>query len=104
MLIHAILGIQGHKISNASNLEVWAGPLADGSVAVVLFNRSPSRAAIGFNFADVGIKSSMALIRDLWSRSNLGYFQNSFLATVDSHDVVMVKVTPTSYVYEMASA
>jgi alpha-galactosidase len=91
------LGVQGHKVFNSSGLEVWAGPLADGSVAALLLNRSPSRAAISANFADIGLKGSTALVRDLWTHVDLGAYSDRFTAAVDSHDVVFVKITPTAW-------
>lgn len=33
------LGRQGRKVKVDGDKEVWAGPLADGSMAVILFNR-----------------------------------------------------------------
>jgi len=89
------LGIQGRKVSNVSGLEVWAGPLSDGAVAVVLFNRSPERAAISASFQDIGVTKSQANVRDLWAHQDLGVFEHEFIATVDPHDVVMVRITPT---------
>jgi len=32
------LGIQGNRIYSVNSNEIWAGPLANGDVAVVLFN------------------------------------------------------------------
>lgn len=90
------LGVQGHKVSSTSGLEVWAGPLYDGSVAVLLLNRSPARAAITASFADVRLKSSAATVRDLWDHVDLGAYYDQFIATVDPHDVVFVKISPYS--------
>jgi alpha-galactosidase len=87
------LGVQGHKISNASGLEVWAGPLVDGAVAAVLFNRSPVRSAISFTFSSVGLTFQVAAVRDLWAHEDLGIFFNEFTASVDPHAAVMVKLT-----------
>jgi len=90
------LGAQGHKVANSSGLEVWAGPLSDGSVAALLLNRSPSRAVITANFADIGLKASTASVRDLWAHVDLGAYSQQFTAAVDSHDVVVVKITPSA--------
>jgi hypothetical protein len=77
------------------DLEVWAGPLSGGSVAAVLFNRSPASANITANWSDIGLSASAsATVRDLWARKDLGTYQGSFSSEVASHGVVMVKVTP----------
>jgi len=89
------LGIQGHKVSMIGNSEVWAGPLQGGSVAVILFNRASSSASISVNWSDIGLsQSTNAVVRDLWARQNLGNYRGKFTAQVNSHGVVVIKVTP----------
>jgi len=88
------LGAQGHKVV-AGNLEVWAGPLSGGAWAVILFNRSAASSAITAKWSDIGIPSGKTInARDLWQHKDIGNFTNSFTATVPSHGVVMVKMTP----------
>lgn len=90
------LGIQGKKVSIVNNgaQEVWAGPLSDGSVAVVLLNRGNTTATITANWADIGFPASKAAkVRDLWTREDYaGSYSRSFSAFVASHACVMVKV------------
>jgi len=89
------LGVQGHRVKKNGDLEVWAGPLKGGSVAVVLFNRSGSSSQITAAWADIGLKNGvLAQVRDLWAHKDLGNFSNNFSATVQSHGVVVVKITP----------
>jgi hypothetical protein len=33
-------------------------------------------------------------VRDLWAHEDLGVFTGSFVARVDPHDVMMVRLTP----------
>ncbi len=89
------LGVQGHKLKSNNNLEVWAGPLADGSTAVVLFNRSPSNSPITVNWSDIGISPTRrAVIRDLWAKLNVGTFTTSYTSNVPSHGAAMFRVIP----------
>jgi len=89
------LGVQGHRVKKNGDLEVWAGPLKGGSVAVVLFNRSGSSSQITAAWADIGLKNGVsAQVRDLWAHKDLGNFSNNFSAIVQSHGVVVVKITP----------
>jgi len=95
------LGVQGHKVNITSgpggNLEVWAGPLSQGTYAVILLNRSTNSATITARWSDVGIKAGTRCdVRDLWERKNIGMYTNSFSSSVASHGVVMVKLTPTN--------
>jgi len=87
-------GQQGHKVASANNLEVWACELTDGW-AVILFNRSSASASITAHWKDVGIPAgSTVSVRDLWQHKDMGKASNSYTATVASHGVVMVKLTP----------
>ena len=81
------LGVQGHRVANDSaGHEVWAGPLANGDVAVVLFNRAEAAANITAHWADIGVKSGVsATVRDLWSKQTLGAFTDSIELSVNAH-------------------
>jgi alpha-galactosidase len=87
------LGIQGHRVAQEGQLEVWVKPLADGSKAVGLFNRGESVMPVTAYFRDVGVGDT-ASVRDLWEKSDLGVFKSNFTAQVPSHGVVMIKVKP----------
>ena len=84
-------GIQGHRVAQEGPLEVWVKPLADGSKALSLFNRSNSDALLTACLQDVGVQESVS-VRDLWARRDLGSFENSFSATVPRHGVVLVRI------------
>ncbi len=84
-------GIQGHRITQEGPLEVWMKPLADGSKAVGLFNRSEWLMQMKVNFSDMGISGS-ASVRDLWAHKDLGTFTGSFSAEVPRHGVVLVRI------------
>nr|WP_262901568.1 glycoside hydrolase family 27 protein [Candidatus Sulfidibacterium hydrothermale] len=89
------LGKEGTRVKKEGDLEVWARQLADGSRAVVLFNRGEKKAKIAFQWTDIGYPNTLkAEVRDLWKHENLGKFKGSFSAEVGKHSVVMVKVIP----------
>ncbi|USU08365.1 glycoside hydrolase family 27 protein [Sphingomonadaceae bacterium OTU29MARTA1] len=89
------LGQQGRRIRDDGDLEVWARPLADGSRAVILFNRSAAPASVSVAWPELGLTTRVkAEVRDLWAHKSLGRKTGSFAATVAPHGVVMVKVTP----------
>lgn len=81
-------------------LQVYAGPLTGGSRAVVLFNRHSITTQypisnVTVTWEQLGYPTDMkADVRDLNAEKTLGTFQSSFMAEVDIHDAVMVKVTP----------
>jgi len=89
------LGIQGHRVRKDGDLEVWSKQLADGGRAVVLFNRGAQPAEISAKWTELGYPEKLsAEIRDLWAHKSLGRKTAGFSATVPSHGVLMVRVTP----------
>ncbi|MBN2412974.1 glycoside hydrolase family 27 protein [candidate division KSB1 bacterium] len=89
------LGMQGRKVRDDGDTEVWVKQLKDGSRAVVLFNRGQSEAKIPVFWNEIGYPDHFtATVRDLWLKKNLGNYKGSFTGTVPSHDVVMVTIRP----------
>jgi alpha-galactosidase len=87
------LGIQGSRIRDDGDQEVWAKRLKDGSRAVVLFNRDAKTAGIKVNWQELGLTGGKtAKVRDLWLHKDLGKFSDEFTAEVDPHGVVVLKV------------
>jgi alpha-galactosidase len=87
------LGVQGRRVAQEGQLEVWVKPLADGSKAVGLFNRGESPMPLTAYFRDVGVGDTAA-VRDLWQKRDLGVFHSSFAVPVPSHGVVLIRVKP----------
>ncbi len=85
-------GVQGRRVWQEGPLEIWVKPLADGSQAVGLFNRSESATKITLDFKSIGAPAS-AKLRDLLDHKDLGTAQNSYSAEVPKHGVVLVKVS-----------
>jgi alpha-galactosidase len=71
--------------------DAWSRPLADGTIAVGLFNRRPDprRMTVPWSALD---RTGSQPVRDLWLRKDLGEKSESFTATVPSHGVVLVKI------------
>jgi alpha-galactosidase len=89
------LGVQGLLVaSSPPELQVWSKPLADGSRAVVLFNRAPVPTTMSVSWNRIGIATDTALVRDLWAHEDVGRVVRRHSAMVPSHGVVMLRVTP----------
>eukprot|EP01113_Clastostelium_recurvatum_P034661 TRINITY_DN472_c0_g1_i2.p1 TRINITY_DN472_c0_g1~~TRINITY_DN472_c0_g1_i2.p1 ORF type:complete len:582 (-),score=120.82 TRINITY_DN472_c0_g1_i2:118-1863(-) len=98
------LGTDGLLRSGDANLclglsnptEVWAGPLSDGSAAVILFNKSSNQQNITASWDAIFSKNvpKTASVRDLWAHRDLGSLSQGVSASVPSHGVMMYKVTP----------
>jgi len=93
------LGIQGHRITNTTEHEVWAGGLAGGDVAVLLFNSGATAApSITVTWAQLGLANNQAaVVRDLWAHKDLGSFTGSFTSgMIPSHGSMTLRVHPTT--------
>jgi alpha-galactosidase len=86
-----ILGMQGHRIKQEGPIEVWMKALKDGSAAVGLFNRGWGAMPVTVDFRDASL-SETAVIRDLWTRKDLGSFHEKYTVTVPQHGAVMLRV------------
>ena len=90
------MGVQGNKVTSDGTKDVWAGPLSDGSFAVLLLNRGNGTTAITANWKDFGLDPSKeASVRDLWAHKDLPMAKGSVTANVDKHGMVMFRITPT---------
>ncbi len=91
------LGAQGTIVQAwPSELQVWVKPLADGSRAVLLFNRASVASAITADWGRVGLKTKRARVRDLWAHTDSASVESRYTATVPSHGVVMLRVWPVA--------
>ena len=89
------LGVQGHKLRSKNDLELWAGPLRDGSKAVILLNRSSQKASISVEASELGWKHGVCfVVYDIWQRQDIGEFCGSFSANVESHGVMFGRFRP----------
>jgi alpha-galactosidase len=83
------LGAQGLPAIRDATSEVWTKKLADGSVAVGVFNRADQAAVIHIDWARLGLMP--AAIRDLWAHADLGLDQASALS-LPAHGAAMLRV------------
>jgi alpha-galactosidase len=87
------LGIQGTRIRNINDLQVWQKPLNDGSIAVALLNLSSEPASMYTTLEEIGFKNGVkSKVRDLWNRKDITAIKDTFKTQVQSHDVVVVKI------------
>nr|AFK38956.1 unknown [Lotus japonicus] len=89
------LGVQGKKVKSESDLEVWAGPLSNNRLAVILWNRSSSKATVTASWSDIGLESGTSVdARDLWEHSTKSSISGEMSAELDSHACKMYVLTP----------
>ena len=100
------LGIVGgltEEVNGDEELQVWARPLVDGTLAVALFNSKNESASMSADFGKLpptagphgGAKwgaGTHASVRDLWAHKALADATGRFSATVAPHETVVVKL------------
>ncbi len=89
---------RGEYLTIRPELEIWTGPLAGGSQAVVLFNRGDNGSGeITVNWTDIGFPvDHSASVRDLWAHQDLGVFTGKYTSSnIDPHGVMMLNITLT---------
>jgi hypothetical protein len=90
--------LNGQCLTVEAELEVWAGPLSNGSQAVLLLNRGNTGSEpITVKWSDIGFPvDRSAIVRDLWARKDLGTYTGSYTSpNIDHHAVMMLKITLT---------
>jgi len=91
------LGVQGKLVqASPSELQVWVKPLADGSRAVLLFNRASVPSPITTRWRTVGVRAEKVRVRDLWQHTEQVIADPTYTALVPSHGVVMLRVWPAT--------
>lgn len=86
------LGKPADRVSRNGELEVWSRPLADGSLAVGLFNRDEMDMKVGVTWSELGI-SGKQKVRDLWRQKDLGSFSDEFSSVVPRHGALFVRIS-----------
>jgi alpha-galactosidase len=82
-------GAQGKAVRVAGKQEVWAKRLADGGVALALFNRGDAPVTMTATPQDAGF-TAFAGLRDVWRGVDLAAADTTF--TVPAHGTVLLRV------------
>jgi alpha-galactosidase len=95
------LGVQGFRYAAKDSLETWLKPLAGGKWAITFLNRSHKPQPVRFDWQATPITDAVAKVelnaakttyrlRNPWTQKDVGTTKKPFVATVPSHDVVVV--------------
>jgi len=102
------LGVQGHRVAStpgkSGSLDVYAGPLGGGDVAVVLLNRDASAQLINASFPDIGLAiTDTVTVRDIWKKTS-GMASGNVSAIVNSHGAAFFRLSPMKVRDDLAKA
>lgn len=86
------LGRQASRIVQEGRAEVWARSLADGSVAVGLFNRGWSAREVDVSWKLLRRDGPQG-VRDLWALTDRGVHKGQYKIMVQPHGAVFLKIS-----------
>lgn len=86
------LGKRAKRVVHDDSREIWTKQLEDGSIAVGFFNPSNESRNVEIVWKDLGLTGDQD-VRDLWRQKDLGVFSDAFSTVVNSHGVVLIKVS-----------
>jgi alpha-galactosidase len=89
-------GRQGDRIFSGDEIEIWSRPLADGSVALAIFNLSHDQnvmRGLRLHLKEAGFPSGTTHAHDLWSHKDLGVLKDTDVFTLPRHGAMLLKLT-----------
>ena len=87
------LGKGAALVQSGEGWEVWARPLADGSVAAGLYNTSLRERVVPFDLEKAGILCKWR-VRDVWRQEDVGVFMGRYEASVPGHATHLIRLFP----------
>lgn len=84
------LGKAAGRLFGDGRTEIWARPLADGTMAVGLFNRTPEPGRIAIKLTELGLSGTQP-VRDLWLHQDLAPAGGEVAATVPRHGAKLLR-------------
>jgi alpha-galactosidase len=85
------LGREAMRVFENAGVEVWTRPLANGGVAVGIFNRNADARQAGFSWSSVGLGSAPASLRDLWKHADVTSGAGGYQGLVPGHGVILLR-------------
>ena len=86
--------IPAKRIRKDDNTELWSRKLADGSLCVVVLQKTKSKQTVEFTWEEIGLSANQAAdVRDLWAHKNLGKFTKRLSIAVNAHSCAMLKIS-----------
>jgi alpha-galactosidase len=89
-------GRAGDRIARFGDIDIWARPLADGGVAVVLLNRGLSPLAVSVDAPLLKLSGPAYCARDVSNHSDLGALGVRLSAIVQPHAVQLLRLRPAA--------
>jgi alpha-galactosidase len=86
-----VRGKQGHRLSGAGPLDIWARDLSNGDKVIGLFNQGIDAHELHFRAESVGWKKARA--RDLWKHEDLGVLPDNYSVRIPRRGAVVLRIS-----------
>ena len=87
------LGRMGSCIATRGETKVYAKEMADGSLAVGLFNRGDEIVPVSTTWAELKL-TGLQRVRNLWRQRDLGQQADGFSADIPRHGCMVIRLFP----------
>jgi alpha-galactosidase len=88
------LGKQGFRVLSETGREIWAKELSNGEYALCVLNSSNAKATVTVERRELYVLKGEYTVTDVWNHKPLGSTQDTISATLDPHDVILMRLTP----------
>jgi len=85
-------GIQGKRMWQSGDVEIWVRELSGGARAVGIFNRGPVAKDVTVRWSDLGFKKDPKRIRDLWLKQDIKLNGSEHTTPIPPHGVGFFRV------------
>ncbi len=89
------LGAGAARVAVCNRKEVWARPLADGSIAVGLLNGAINEQEVTLDMKALGLDGKWR-VRDVWRQKDEGVFEGTYKYNVYGHATHLIRLYPTA--------
>ncbi|HUL53219.1 MAG TPA: glycoside hydrolase family 27 protein, partial [Opitutaceae bacterium] len=88
------LGKQGWRLRAETGREIWVRELTAGDWAVCVLNTGATATDLATDWSAIPIVDREYAVRDVWAKKDLGTTRAARTDRVESHDVVLFRLTP----------
>ena len=88
------LGKEGYRFRAETGREIWVRPLANDQWAVCVLNTGGAAADLTTDWSRLSFLKGEYSVRDVWAKKDLGTTGTPHTDHVESHDVVLFRLTP----------
>ena len=90
-----VAGIQGSKVYDEGDFEIWKKELDNGDIAVIYFNRNQRSFNYPTLWEEIGVTNNMT-VYDIWKHENIGEVDQLKDLLLDGHSVKFFRLTNTA--------